>query len=243
MAGLTDGGPLAKISGAIFDCDGTLLDSMGMWMNVFATLLTNNGLEPTPELQAKIEAMTLPNTGKFLHGEYGMCGSPEEVVDQIHELVIHEYETNVAEMPGAHAFVESLHAAGVPMVVASSTTSAVVRRALEHFGMLGLFDDVLCTAEVRDGRDKDFPDVYLAACERLGTPMEETWVFEDAPFAVRSARRAGFHVAGIHNDHDGRDPRFIASWADIFSENYESVSFEAIAAFDDAARKPMPEEA
>lgn len=234
---------MAKISGAIFDCDGTLLDSMGMWMDVFAKLLEKNGIEPTLELQSKIEAMTLPNAGKFLHEEHGMCSSAEEVVEQIHEIVIHEYETNVEEMPGARAFVESLSAAGVPMVVASSTTSSVVRRALAHFGMLDLFEDVLCTAEVRDGRDKDFPDVYLAANERLGTPMETTWVFEDAPFAVRSARRAGFHVVGIHNDHDGRDPDFIASWSDIFTENYDSVSLEAIEAFDDEARKPTPEEA
>lgn len=241
--GLDLGGTVAKISGAIFDCDGTLLDSMGMWMGVFGKLLANHGIEATPEMQSKIEAMTLPKTGIYLHNEFGMCASPEEVVDQIHELVIYEYEHNIAEMPGAHAFVESLAAAGVPMVVASSTTSSVVRRALDHFGMLGLFEDVLCTAEVREGRDKDFPDVYLAARERLGTPLDETWVFEDAPFAVRSARRGGFYVVGIHNDHDGRDPEFISSWADIFTENYDSVSLDAIRAFDDAARTPSPEEA
>ena len=109
--------------------------------------------------------------------------------------------------------------------------------------MLDFFSDILCTADVRQGRDKDFPDVYLEALDRLGTSLAETWVFEDAPFAVRSARRVGLHVVGIHNDHDGRDEDFIRSWSDIFTHNYDDVSLEAIHTFDDAARKATPEEA
>ena len=46
-----------------------------------------------------------------------------------------------------------------------------------------------------------------------------------------------------HNDHDGRDPEFIRAWSDIYSENYESISLEAIRDFDDTTRKPVPEEA
>ena len=234
---------MSKISGAIFDCDGTLLDSMSMWFRTFSELLGSYGIEATDELVAKIEAMTIPDTCEFLHGELGVGEGAAELYARIDELVSYEYEHNVGEMPGAHAFLQSLSDAGVPMIVASSSPSDIVRKALACHGMLGYFSDVLCTADVRDGRDKDFPDVYLEALDRLGTPLAETWVFEDAPFAVRSARRVGLHVAGIYNDHDGRDEGFIRSWADIFSVNYDSVSLEAIHSFDDAARKPSPEEA
>ena len=234
---------MAKISGAIFDCDGTLLDSMYMWDGLFIRLLESYGIEHTPEFLAQLEAMTLPDTSNMLHERYGAGASAQEIIDRVHAFALHEYDTNIKEMPGARAFVESLAAEGIPMIVASSTTSSVVRHAMDHFGMGGYFNDVICTAEVRDGRDKDFPDVYLEALSRLGTPLEETWVFEDAPFAVRASRRAGFHVAGIHNDHDGRDPEFIRAWSDIYSENYESISLEAIRDFDDASRRPLPEEA
>lgn len=234
---------MAKISGAIFDCDGTLLDSMCMWNSVFARLVESYGIDPTPELIARIEAATLPHTSEMLHEDYGAGASSQEVLDHIHSVVLNEYVTNIKEMPGARAFVESLAAEGIPMIVASSTTSSVLRHVLAHFKLDKYFIDIICTAEVRDGRDKDFPDVYLEALSRLGTPIEETWVFEDAPFAVRSSRSAGFHVAGIHNDHDGRDPEFIRAWSDIYSENYESISLEAIRDFDDASRKPLPEEA
>lgn len=234
---------MSKISGAIFDCDGTLLDSMHMWMTMFSTLISSYGIEPTRELLDTVEAMTLMQACEFLHSEFCMSDDPDSLLVKIYGYVTNAYENDIVEMPGAHAFVDSLAKAGVPMIVASSSPRRLVTRALECHGMLDYFDDVLCTEDVRDGRDKDFPDVYLEALERLGTPLGETWVFEDAPFAVRSSRRAGFHVAGIHNDHDGRDPEFIRSWSDLYSENYDSISLAAIEAFDDASRKPSPEEA
>lgn len=234
---------MSKISGAIFDCDGTLLDSMSMWFATFSELLGTYGVEASDELVSRIEAMTIPDTCAFLHGELGMGESADEVFSQIGRIVTYQYEHNVKPMPGAREMLESLSVARVPMVVASSSPSQFVRAALDCHGMLGFFSDVLCTADVRDGRDKDFPDVYLEAVERLGTPAAETWVFEDAPFAVRSARRVGLHVVGIYNDHDGRDEGFIRAWSDIFTREYEDVSLDAILAFDDAARKPSPEEA
>ena len=233
---------MSKISGAIFDCDGTLLDSMPMWLGMFTELFSTYGRQATDEDLAKVEAMTIPATCEYLHSELGMGGSAQEIYDHVERIVTYNYEHKVHEMPGARAMLESLREASVPMVVASSSPTAFVREALSH-GMLDYFSDILCTADVRDGRDKDFPDVYLEALERLGTPLEETWVFEDAPFAVRSARRVGLHVVGIYNDHDGRDENFIRSWADIFTNNYDNVSLAAIEAFDDATRCPNPEEA
>lgn len=237
------GGPMSKISGAIFDCDGTLLDSMSMWYDMFDELFRSYGLEPTSEVIDKVEAMTIPDTCKYLHAELGMGGSVEELYAHVERIVTYDYEHKVSEMPGARGMLESLAGAGIPMVVASSSPSPFVRKALACHGMLDFFSDILCTADVRQGRDKDFPDVYLEALDRLGTSLAETWVFEDAPFAVRSARRVGLHVVGIHNDHDGRDEDFIRSWSDIFTHNYDDVSLEAIHTFDDAARKATPEEA
>lgn len=232
---------MAEISGAIFDCDGTLIDSMGMWYSVLRRLTESHGLVASSELRERLEPMTIPDSCAVLHEDFGLGESAEALVEELHTMVAHAYTHSIGEIPGARAFVHSLVAAHIPLVVASSTTSSLVREALRVQGIDSCFEDVLCTAEVRCGRDKDFPDVYLAALERLGTPGSQTWVFEDAPFGVRTARRAGFHVVGIHNDHDGRDEALVRAWSDVYSENYTSVSLEAICAFDDEARAPMPE--
>lgn len=232
---------MAKITGAIFDCDGTLIDSMRMWNGAFGHLLASYGLVATDELKARVEPMTIPDACAAIHAEMGIGASAQALVDELEAHVEHEYATNIVEIPGAHAFVQSLADAGVPMIVCSSTTSRLVRGALKVHGLDGYFQDVLCTAEVRDGRDKDFPDIYLEGLERLGTPQDETWVFEDAPFGIRTARRAGFHVAAVYNAHDGRDASFTRAWADIFSAEYESISLDAIRVFDDENLRPMPE--
>ena len=69
------------------------------------------------------------------------------------------------------------------MVIATSTPLREVRVALKRrTTSLGFFKDIVTTEQV-GGRDKVFPDVYLEAARRLGTPVGETWVFEDAPLA------------------------------------------------------------
>lgn len=233
---------MAEISGAIFDCDGTFIDSMTMWYGAFDHLLAAYDVTAPAGFKERVEPMTIPDSCALIHAELGIGASGAALVDELEAYVAHEYETSIKVIPGARELVEGLSAADVRLIVASSTTSRLVRGALAVHGLLGYFSDVICTAEVRDGRDKDCPDVYLEALERLGTPREETWVFEDAPFGIRTARQAGFHVAAIYNEGDGRDEAFVRSWADIFSRGYASLSLEAIRGFDDAARRPMPEE-
>lgn len=233
--------PMATISGAIFDCDGTLLDSMQVWYGAFAHLVGTYGIEATDEMQRTVEPMTLPQSSAWLHENLGIGESGPALNEEIHAYMRDQYEHHIPELPGARHFLDSLRAAGIPMIVATSTTSSLVRDALRVHGMDGYFQDVVCTAEVRRGLDKDYPDVYLEALECLGTPVSETWVFEDAPFGVRTSRLAGFHVVGISTGHDGRDESFVRAWADIFTHNYDDVSLGAIQAFDDAARRPVPE--
>lgn len=232
---------MAAISGAIFDCDGTLVDSMTMWGGAIDHLVAQHGKVAPAGFKDHVESMTIAATCQAMHDELGVGESGPKLVEELEAYVEHEYATHIREIPGARAFLQSLADAGVPMVVASSTTSRLVRGALKVHGLDGYFQDVLCTAEVRDGRDKDYPDVYLEGLDRLGTPMEQTWVFEDAPFGIRTARRAGFHVAAVYNEQDRRDAGFMRAWADIFSVEYESISLAAIRAFDDATRRPMPE--
>lgn len=232
---------MAAISGAIFDCDGTLLDYMQVWYGAFAHLVESHGLVCTGEMQETVEPMTLPQGTRWLHESFGLGESAEALNREIHNYMRDQYEHHIPEMPGVHAFVESLAVAKIPLIIATSTTSSLIWDALRVHGLDGFFRDVVCTADVRDGYDKDHPDVYLEALERLGVPLGETWVFEDAPFGVETSRRAGFHVAGIYNEHDGRDEDFIRAWADVFSYEYEGLSLDGIRAFDDARRKRMPE--
>ena len=210
-----------EIAGAIFDCDGTLVDSMGMWVGAFGWLCARHGIEEVP--QERVESLSLRDGCALLHDEYGVRASVDELYEEICAHVRHAYEHEVALMPGARAFLDELAGAGVPMVLASSTPVRELRAALAAHGLTGYFQDVVSTEDV-GGRDKEFPDVYLEAARRLGTPRDTTWVFEDAPFGVRTAHRAGFAVVGLFNDHDGRREDDVRPWCDIFAHGFAELS-------------------
>lgn len=209
------------VSGAIFDCDGTLVDSMGMWGHAWDWLAERHGVPAVP--LARIESLSLWDTCAFFHDELGVPEPADQLYEELCAHVRDAYEHEVALMPGARALLDELAAAGVPMIVASSTPVRELRCALAAHDLARYFTDVVSTEDV-GGRDKDFPDVYLEACRRLGTPRETTWVFEDAPFGVRTARRAGFAVVGLMNDHDGRREQDVRPWCDVFAHGFAELS-------------------
>ncbi len=214
--------------GAIFDCDGTLIDSMPMWGRVMKEVVQAHGIQSAgDDFFPRIEKVSLLDGCRTIHDELGVPASPEELYEEVAAIVRRHYAHDVKLMPRAKEFLAELDAAGVPMVIATSTPLREVRVALEVHGISRFFKDIVTTEQVGE-RDKEFPDVYLEAARRLGTPVEDTWVFEDAPFGVRTSKRAGFNVVGLMNDHDGRDERDVEPWCDIYVHGFAELSVALI---------------
>lgn len=214
------------VRGAIFDCDGTLLDSMPMWTRTCVELLERHGVEDARRVFAERESLDMDEKCYWYHDNLGIGQSGEALYRELWDMVVAAYRTSVRPFEGCKAFLDELKDAGVPMVVASATPTELLREALQTHGLLGYFDSLVFAGDV--GRGKEHPDVYLAARRQLGTPREQTWVFEDAPFGVRSAARAGFPVAAILNDHDGRDEGFLGHWATVVAHGYAGLSIAAL---------------
>lgn len=216
------------IKGAIFDCDGTLVDSMRMWSHVMIELARTHGCTSIDQsFFNRIESVTLGEGCQIMHDELGIETPVSYLYEEVCAIVRHHYSTDIPIMPGAREFLEELAAADIPMVIATSTPLREVRVALETHGLSSFFEDIVTTEQV-GGRDKEFPDVYLEAVRRLGTPISETWVFEDAPFGVRTSKLAGFNVVGLMNDHDGRDERDVKPWCDIYVHGFAELSLALI---------------
>lgn len=214
------------VRGAIFDCDGTILDSMPMWSQTCIELLRRYGVADAERIFAEHESLDMDKKCYWYHDNLGIGKSGDALYRELWQEVERAYERDVKPFAGCAMFLDELKAAGVRMVIASSTPTELLCRALDAHGLLGYFDEVVFAGDV--GRGKEYPDVYVAAQERLGTDREETWVFEDAPFGVRSAARVGFPVVALYNDHDGRDLRFLETWATHVAEGYEGLSMSAL---------------
>lgn len=215
---------------AIFDCDGTLVDSMPMWHDETVNLLREHGVSNVEAVFVESEHLPLDEMCEYFHERYIPGSSTQELLNEIKSRVRDAYAHKVRMLPGCRAFLESLRKAGIPMVVASSTTRPELEVALSAQGIRDYFADVISTGG--KVRSKKYPDVWLAALDVLGSRPEDTWVFEDAPFGITSARKAGLHTVCLFSPHGDRDLEECAAASDILVHGYTELS---VALLDDYA--------
>lgn len=207
-----------KIKGAIFDMDGTLVDSMFMWYELGNLYLKKRGKTPEPGLYDMLTRMTMLEAAQFLKDKYGFAETPEELVRDIYKVMEEFYLHEVKEKPGIRKVLDSLKAAGVPMCVASATDTYMIEYALEHTGLRDYFQSVFCCRQVGEGKHSD--KIYQVAREDLGSAVEETLVFEDALHATETVKRAGFPLVAVWDASEKEQER-LKALGDIYLESYE----------------------
>lgn len=185
---------------AIFDMDGTLVDSMKYWHNLGREYLISKGVQGNlNEVLERTKPMTMTESGALFIREFGLDGTPESVAAEINAVMEGHYRKDVELKAGAKEYLEQLRRAGVRMCVASATQEELVDLCLTRLGVRDYFEFLLSCETVGTGKNR--PDVYLAAAERLGAAVENTVIYEDAWYAVRTAKNAGFRVVAIYDDN------------------------------------------
>ena len=188
------------IKGAIFDLDGTLLDSMFIWDTIGEEYLRSLGKEPHEDLKETFMTLTLEEAAEYYREHYGVTLSVKEIVDGVNSMVEQTYRTKVTLKPGISEYLAWLKENGVRMCVATVTDRYLVEETLERLGVRHYFSEIFTCAEVGFGKDK--PIIYQKALEHLGTAKEETCVFEDMLFALNTAKTDGFPTVGVYDRHE-----------------------------------------
>ena len=214
---------MENIKGAIFDMDGTLIDSLIVWNEIWDTVgekYGKNGFRPTAEDDKATRTMTLAACCDFIHEKYGFGQNGNELLCLMNDVCSEFYADRVEMKKGAAAFLDYLKEKGVKMIIATATAMDLVNIAYKRCGLDKYFDTILSCADI--GKGKDQPDIFLHALEKLGTQLNETWVFEDSATAVVTASKAGFHTVGIYDDFNyGQD--ILQSTADFYIAKGESL--------------------
>lgn len=206
------------IKGAIFDMDGTLLDSMKIWYNLGELFLIKKGKTPEEGLKDKLWDMSMKEAAYYMKNTYQLEGEMDVLVAQVYQLIEDFYRHEVEEKPGIRSVLDELKQAGVPMSVASATDTYLVEYALEHVGLRDYFQSVFCCRQVEAGKDSD--KIYQVARESLGTKLDETWVFEDAVHAARTVKKAGFPLVAVKDFSEVHQDE-MQKLADIYLESYD----------------------
>ena len=188
------------IKGAIFDFDGTLVDSMFIWDTFGEDYLRTLGKEPKENLTEVFKTFTLEQAAEYYRKNYGVTLSVEEIVDGVNDMVAEIYRTKVTLKSGVLEFLRDLQSKGVKMCVATVTDRPIVEDVLCNLGIRDFFTEIFTCAEV--GYNKETPHIYRVALEALGAKKDETVVFEDALHALITATKDGFKVAAVYDRHE-----------------------------------------
>ena len=211
---------MMKYHFAIFDMDGTLVDSMGFWNQLADEYLARHGIPPmTPELKEESDALTMTGSAELFIREFGLTDTVEEICAEVNGLMEEHYRTDVPLKPGAVTCLERMRAAGFKMGVASSTAPELLDICLRRLGVRDYFEFLLSCEEVGAGKTR--PDVYFEAARRLGGAPEDTVVFEDILMAARTAKTAGFPLGVIYDANSDADQEQLKTLANCHIRRWD----------------------
>ncbi len=209
------------IKGAIFDCDGTLLDSLDAWRGLEGVLARQAGVQVKPEERKLFSTFTIPEVAHYFHANYGLGASDREVVGFIDEYMM-AYYRSASLLPGASQLLESCAAADVPMCVVSSSCAKYLEAGLSSSGVREFFRAVVSVEDL--GTTKREPTAFNHARELLGTERGCTWGFEDSLYAMDTLRNAGFPVLGLYSDANGVSKAEAEAHADFAVPSLEGIT-------------------
>ena len=207
-----------KLKGAIFDMDGTLLDSMGVWRNLGRDLFLRRNLRP-PE-DAEGWRLELPELAARC-ASLGVPGKPGALEEELRAQIEDFYRRRVHAKPGVSAFLARLAERGVPMYVATATDRPLAEAALIRTGLIERFQGIVTCREAGQGK-REGPAVYEAALAALRCAREDALVFEDVLYAVRTAKAAGFRTAAVYDPWEAAQEE-LRRTADYYVMSYEAA--------------------
>ena len=178
---------------AIFDLDGTLLDSMYVWRHIDDLFFEKRGMVSPPDYGAAQAGKSYRESAQYTIERFGFTETWQEIVQEWTDMAIDEYACHVPLKPGALEYLTALQRAGVRLAVATALPEYLYAPCLKHLGITDRFE-ALCSTDETGGRGKKNGEVFLLAASRLGVAPERCAVFEDVYEGICGAKRAGMRA-------------------------------------------------
>ena len=215
-----------RISGAIFDMDGTLIDSMNVWRFVGRDYLQDQGIDPPADLRAKTKCLSMEDAALYYQQEFGITATVPQIIGEIYQKLDNAYRYSIPLKDGVADMLHQMHDNGVKLAIATATDRPMVELVLQRLGIWQLFNASITCNEAGWGKDR--PLVFEKALMLLGTPKQETPVFEDAAHAIITAKQAGFPVIAIEEKAMHGDKELIQNLADHYLTSFVGFDYQQL---------------
>ncbi len=212
---------IKNFKGAIFDLDGTLLDSMHIWHDVDEEFFRRRNLKVTSEYIEVIKNMHLGAAAVYTKEKYNIQESVEDIVEEWLDLCAQGYLNDVDLKDGVFEYLKMLSDNGIKMAFATASEKQVCEGVLKKHGIFDFFETFAYVSEINIGKTE--PDIYLLAAKRMGLNASDCVVFEDIIEGVRGAKKGNFIVCGVYDKSSAKDEDEIRKVADYYINSFKEL--------------------
>lgn len=216
---------MKKFKAAVFDMDGTLLDTMYIWRHLAPEYLKRNKIAAPADLTDQLAIMGIGRAADFLIENFNLKISKEALYNEIIEILADYYRTEATFKPGAKNFLQAMRDRNIPTMVFSATPDDLLDLALSRLDALKYFSKgLLSVPAIKCAKNQ--PEAFYIAAERIGYPVDEVMIFEDAHYAASTAKAAGFAVTVMadREEHRKQEMRELADF--YIEENWDEFPID-----------------
>lgn len=208
-------------NGFLFDCDGTLLDTMKIWRQVEAEIIEMAGGQLAPEDFTRLQAVSIDEGAAMLHERYGAGNSAQEIVDYVDSRLLGFYRDEAQPYEGAVEFVLKLREHGIPCCIVSSSPVRYLQAGFERCGLIG---ELACIVSTETANlTKQDPRIYRYAAAQMGVDIAGCWGADDSLYAIRAMNQAGLKTLAAYEDDKAGTFEQLQETADIAFRSFAEL--------------------
>lgn len=215
-----------KIKGAIFDLDGVLIDSMGVWKNLDKDFLKKRGFAVPQDIDKVVKSLSFQDAAVYFKEKFRLSQTVAEIMGEWNKMVFDEYAFRIELKPGVREYLIYLKTQGIKIGLATSNTRKLTEVVLRNNNVYDYFEMIKTGDEVE--RDKNFPDIYLLCAQELQLKPEQCVVFEDILPGILSANTAGMKTVGVYDQYSKHEWEKIKANAALCILSFEELTGRGI---------------
>jgi len=207
--------------GAIFDLDGTLIDSMWVWEKIDKEFLEKRNIYIPSDYIEKINSMSFEKVAQYTIERFNLKESEEELIKEWNEMAIYEYSHNIKLKPNVKEYLKKLKENNIRIALSTSSPRILYEPVLKNNHIYEYFDVLTSLEDAK--RDKNYPDIYLLAADKLDLNPQDCVGFEDILVAINTLKKAGFKAIGVYDKYADSEIEEIKKISDKYIYDFKEI--------------------
>ncbi|WP_455538059.1 HAD family hydrolase [Terrisporobacter sp.] len=206
---------------AVFDLDGTIIDSMDVWEKIDVGFFAKRNLNMPNDYMEKINNMSFEESAKYTIKRFNLNEGEIDLIEEWNEMAVYEYTHNIKLKPNVKAYLEKLKENNIKIALATASPKELYEPVLKNNKIFDYFDAFTSLEEVK--KNKSYPDIYLLAAKKLKVNPRDCVGFEDILVGIKNMKKINFKVVGVYDKHSSNEIEDIKKNCDKFIYDFKEL--------------------